>query len=93
MPPDSPASPDTILPRVLEIVCQIAGPNRTPPDPGPETRLWGGGFWLDSIDLLELMLGCDDAFGAVFDGPGGSAMAQVSTVGDLVTVIAERARR
>jgi acyl carrier protein len=90
MPFDPP--PDPVLPRVLEIVAAIAGPNRRPPDPGARTRLAAGGFWLDSIDLLELMLACDEAFGGVFDGASGSAMAHVETVGDLVTLIEERAR-
>jgi acyl carrier protein len=78
---------------VLEIVTEIAGPNRRPADPGARTRLSGGGFWLDSIDLLELMLACDQAFGPVFGAKAGPTMAHVETVGDLVTLIEERARR
>jgi acyl carrier protein len=78
---------------VLEIVLEIAGPNRKPADPGEGTRLSGGGFWLDSIDLLELMLACDRAFGPVFGARPGPGMAHVETVGDLVTLIEERARR
>jgi acyl carrier protein len=72
---------------VLDIVSQIAGPNRTPADPGARTRLWGGGFWLDSIDLLDLMLACDAAFGPVFANMPRSVMADIKTVGDLVAAI------
>jgi hypothetical protein len=88
--PADPLSPGPVLPRVLAIVAGIAGPNRRPTAPGPATRLWGGGFWLDSIDLLELMLACDAAFDGVFEGAAGSAMARVETVGDLVRIIEGR---
>jgi acyl carrier protein len=78
--------------RVLDIVSQIAGPNRTPTDPGASTRLWGGGFWLDSIDLLELMLACDAAFGPVFASMPRSVMADIKTIGDLAAVIEAQSR-
>ncbi|HEY3036719.1 MAG TPA: acyl carrier protein [Streptosporangiaceae bacterium] len=81
---------DSALARVIEIVTKIAGPNRTPPAPGASTRLWGGGFWLDSIDLLDLMLACDVAFGPVFVSMPRSVMASIRTVGDLVAVIEAR---
>ena len=91
--PLGPLPPDAVLSRVLRIVTEIAGPNRRPADPGARTRLSGGGFWLDSIDLLELMIACDQAFGPVFDAESGPAMAHVETIGDLVTLIEERAHR
>lgn len=91
--PTDPSPRDPILSRVLEIVIHVAGPNRKPADPGARTRLSGGGFWLDSIDLLELMLTCDQAFGPVFGAKSGPAMAHVETVGDLATLIEERSGR
>ena len=78
--------------RVLEVVSRIAGSHRTPPDAAASTRLWGGGFWLDSIDLLDLMLACDEAFGPVFQSAPRSVMASVKTVGDLVAIIEARPR-
>ena len=60
--------------------------------PGASTRLWGGGFWLDSIDLIELMLACDAAFGPVFASMPPSVMADIKTVGDLAAVIEARSR-
>ena len=89
---DRPLSSDSILARVLSIISEIAGPNRTPPDAGRSTRLWNGGFWLDSIDLIDLMLACDAAFGTVFEGPSGASIADTRTVGDLVAVIEARSR-
>ena len=98
MPADRAPSSDSVLTRVIEIVTKIAGPNRTPSHPGASTRLWGGGFWLDSIDLLDLMLACDATFAPVFGAPVfGSAprsvMADVKTVSDLVAAIEARPHR
>lgn len=92
MPPERPLSTDTTLARLLDIVVQISGPSRVPPDPEASTPLWGGGFWLDSIDLLDLMLACDAAFGPVFASAPRSVMAGIKTVGDLVAIIEARPR-
>jgi acyl carrier protein len=89
-PPDSRRSDHSVLASVLDIVVGIAGPNRTPPDPGTSTRLWEGGFWLDSIDLLDLMFACDETFGRVFERMPRTVMADIRTVGDLVAVIEAR---
>ncbi len=56
------------------------------------TPLWGGGFWLDSLDLLDLMLACDATFGPVFQSAPRSVMANVKTVGDLVAIVEARSR-
>jgi acyl carrier protein len=85
--PEQPPVTGAVLARILDIVARIAGPDRTPPDATASTRLWGGGFWLDSIDLLDLMLGCDAAFGPVFQSAPRSVMAGIKTVGDLVAIV------
>lgn len=79
-----------IVDRLLVIVMTIAGPQRTPADAGANTRLWGGGFWLDSIELMHLMLACDDAFGP----PAGALPPPESleTVGALAATLAARRR-
>jgi acyl carrier protein len=87
-----PSSTGSTLERVLEIVRGVAGRDRTPPGAGAGTRLWGDGFWLDSIDLLDVMLACDEAFGPVFASASRAAMADIKTVGDLVSVIEGRGR-
>ena len=81
---------DSVLARVLAIAAGIAGPNRTPPDAGASTPLWNGGFWLDSLDLIDLMLACDSAFGSVFDGASGLAIADTATAGELAAAIEAR---
>ncbi|HZS34331.1 MAG TPA: hypothetical protein VFC42_13240 [Methylomirabilota bacterium] len=84
---DPSASGDAVQRSVLAILARIAGPNRTPADPGPATLLAEGGFWLDSIDLLDLVLECDAAFGPVFERAPASAIGALRAVGDLVAFI------
>lgn len=56
-----------LLPRILALASEIAGPTGRPVSLGPETLLAGGGFWLDSVGLLELVLACEREFGVVLD--------------------------
>jgi hypothetical protein len=84
---------DAVVDQVLALVVQVAGPARTPPGAGPDTRLWGGGFFLDSIQLLHVMLACDQSF------PDSSAPrrqitpAELATIGSLAAAMRERLPR
>ena len=60
-------SSDADVARLLEIVTEVAGPDRTPERASAETPLNEGGFWLDSADLLEVLLGCEAAFSVTLD--------------------------
>ncbi len=62
----SDAWPSTLA-KVLATVIRIAGPSRTPPDAGPETSLAEGGFGLDSVDMLELIVSCERELGIELD--------------------------
>ena len=55
-----------LLERVQAIVTGIAGAERTPGDVGPDTPLGEDGFWLDSVDILEVLLACEHEFGTGF---------------------------
>jgi acyl carrier protein len=57
---------DGILERVQVIVAMIAGPERTPGDAGPDTPIGESGYWLDSVDVLEVILACEREFGTAF---------------------------
>lgn len=50
------------LEAVHAVVLQVAGPDRIPPNAGPDTPLKDGGFWLDSASLLEVIIACETAF-------------------------------
>ena len=71
-------SQDTDIARLVDILTEIAGPDRTPERVSAETCLNEGGFWLDSADLLEVLLTCEAAFSVSLDPttilPEGSSL-------------------
>lgn len=80
------------LARVQAIVARVAGPHRTPNDAGPDTPLGEGGFWLDSVDLLETLIACEAEFGAVFNPEtdlNGDGLGTVNML--LRQILAQRA--
>jgi acyl carrier protein len=58
---------DPILERVQALVTEVAGPERAPTDADPGTPLGDSGYWLDSVDVLEVILACEREFGTVFE--------------------------
>jgi acyl carrier protein len=76
--------------RVLAVIERVAGPDRTPPDAGPGTRLADGGFWLDSVHLLEAVVACEGAFEIVFDPETDFMGETLRTVGTLHALIRSR---
>jgi acyl carrier protein len=76
--------------RVLAVIERVAGPDRTPPDAGPDTRLADGGFWLDSVHLLEAVIACEEAFEVVFDPETDFTDDTLRTVGTLHALIRSR---
>ena len=78
---------DAVLARVLSLLGDVVGPERTPAAAHAGTALGADGFWLDSVAMLEAIIRCEEAFGVVLDitrafGPGGPA-----TAGDLADAI------
>jgi acyl carrier protein len=72
------------------IIEQVIGPARTPKDAGPDSRL-GDGFWLDSVELLEVIVACEQAFGIEFDDDSELEWRRLETLGALADLI--RAKR
>jgi acyl carrier protein len=83
---------DRCLGRVRAIVEQVAGPERSLPGAGPDTPLGAEGFWLDSAAMLEVILGCEEEFGIVFDWEGELDAEVLRTVRSLAAAI-ERKKR
>jgi acyl carrier protein len=77
---------DRILDRVQAVVARIAGPSRTPRDAGPDTPLGEGGYWLDSVDLLEVIVACEKEFG-LFDDERDLTTEGLGTARNLAEVI------
>lgn len=81
------------LERVREVVSRVAGPDRIPPGAGLDTPLGDGGFWLDSVGVLEAVLACEAEFDVIFDAETDLTAAALGTIGTLRALIrAKRAR-
>ena len=77
----------SVLARVQTVVVEVAGPTRIPPDAGPDTPLGDGGFWLDSVDLVEVIVACESEFEIGFEGETDltrDALHSVRTLAELV---------
>jgi acyl carrier protein len=83
---------DRCIERVHSIVERIAGPARSVPGAGPETRLGDGGFWLDSTAMLEVVLACEEEFGIVFDWEGELSPEVLGTIRSLAEAIRRKTR-
>jgi len=70
-----------------------AGPTRTPPGAGPDTPLGGGGFWLDSVDLVEVIVACETEFAVTFDGETDLTMEALGTARTLADLILSKGPR
>jgi len=84
---------DSILDRVQRLVAQAAGDARIPADAGPDTPLGEDGFWLDSVDLVEVIVACEGEFGVAFDGETDLTPESLRTVRSLATLIRSKGTR
>ena len=81
---------DTVLDRVRDILVRIAGPDRAPANLAPDTPLGEAGLWLDSVELLEVILACDQAFGVGSGADEDPPPTALGTVGALAAWIRSR---
>lgn len=72
---------------IRALVARVAGPSRTPPESGPDTPLSEGGFWLDSVELLEVVVACEGEFGITFDATKDFGAGAFETLGTLATLV------
>ena len=78
---------DPLLEEIQALVARVAGPDRTPPDSGGATPLAGAGFWLDSIELLEVVVACEAEFGITFDAVRDLTAPALETLGSLTDLV------
>ena len=79
--------------QVLEVIGRVAGDHRSPADAGRDTPLLDGGFWLDSVHMLEAIIACEDTFGVVFDPALDFSDRTLVTVGTLWELIRAKQAR
>lgn len=80
-------TPQGVVDRVLSIVSAVAGPRRTPPDAGADTRLAEDGYWLESVELLEVLVACEETFNIDFDPDLDVTQETLRSIGTLAGVI------
>lgn len=78
-----------IVDRVCAIVAQVAGRRREPVRVDRETPLREG-LWLDSMELLEVVIACEEQFDLEFEERDLSPDA-LATAGTLAALVARRA--
>ena len=80
----------SLVSQVAAVVSRVVGPERTPPDARANTPLAGGGFWLDSIALLEGIVACEAEFDVSFDPDTDLTPEALATIGSLAQLVAAR---
>ena len=90
---DSPSADGALVDRVRKVVARVAGPARVPAQAGPDTPLAEDGFWLDSVDLIELVVACEDEFGVTFEGEADLTPENLRTVRSLAELVLSKGPR
>jgi acyl carrier protein len=78
-------SAEPTLDLVQAIVARVAGQNGR--FSGADTPLTNGGYWLDSVHLLEAIIACEEAFGVELDPDVDLTAATLRSVGTLFELI------
>jgi len=74
------------------VVARVVGARRVPADTGAGTVLRDGGLWLDSMELLQVVIACEAQFGITFKPAEDLLGDGLETLGTLAGVIRRRSR-
>lgn len=83
---------DDLVAQIERIVREVIGPDRLATEFGPDTPLSDGGLWLDSVQLFEILLACEQQFGRVFEGDWDNLATSFQSARTLAARIRERRR-
>jgi acyl carrier protein len=79
-----------LVDELRRIVTEVVGGARAPAEVDRDTPLGEGGFWLDSVELLEVIVACEEKFAITFE-PGEDLIGpKLSCLGTLAEVIRGR---
>jgi acyl carrier protein len=80
----------TLVDQLRGIVTGVVGDARMPADFDDNTPLAEEGLWLDSVELLQVILACEDMFEITFE-PGEDLIGdRLRSLGTLANVIRRR---
>lgn len=82
---------DPLFTEVRAIVEKIAA-ERRPARVGPDTRL-AEDYWLDSIEMLEVIISCETTLGVAFDAQGDFDHGALGTLGSLTELVRSKRTR
>jgi acyl carrier protein len=80
-------------PALLAILTRVAGHDRTPARVGVETPIGENGLWLDSVDLVEVVLACEETFAVELDPSSLYAAKGDLTVAQVLAALRASRRR
>ena len=83
---------EPLLEKLRGILTEVVGAARVPPDLGVDMALGDGGLWLDSVELLQVVLASEAAFGITFEPAQDLVGDGLRTLGTLADVIRKRSR-
>jgi acyl carrier protein len=72
---------------VLAEVARVVGADRVPAGAGPELLLSREGLWLSSLELVEVVAACEEAFGVFLDPETDLTTDTLHSVGSLVATL------
>jgi len=75
------------LDRLREVFVRVIGAARVPHEVGVDVPLAEDGLGLDSVELLQVVLGCEAEFGITFEPAQdliGDGLKTVGTLADLI---------
>jgi acyl carrier protein len=83
-----------VLDAMRALVARVVGPGRTPPaDLSADTPLAESGLWLDSVEMLELIIACETEFAITF-APGTDLLGDnLETLGTLAALVHAKSPR
>ena len=79
-----------VVERLCAIVARVVGAPRVPANAGAGTFLRDGGLWLDSMELLQVVVACEAEFGITFEPAEDLLGDGLETLGTLADVIRRR---
>ena len=83
---------EAMVEELRAVVARVVGARRAPADTGAGTVLRDGGLWLDSMELLQVVIACEAQFGITFKPAEDLLGDGLETLGTLAGVIRRRSR-